>query len=61
MTVGVNLLALQQSVVQSQNAVSAYFTSEQILPFVFAEQSYYPLSLHTKYMGLHVDNRDGKH
>ena len=26
------------SAVQSQNAVSAYFTSKQILPFIFAEQ-----------------------
>ena len=28
------------SAVQRQKAVSAYFTSEQILPFAFAEQCY---------------------
>ena len=33
-------------VVQSQKAVSAYFTSEQILPFGFAEQSR-PSGVHT--------------
>ena len=32
------------SAVQSQNAVSAYFTSKQILHFGFAEQSCIPLS-----------------
>ena len=31
-------VAEQYTAVQRQNAVSAYFTSKQILPFVFAEQ-----------------------
>ena len=32
-----------RSVVQNQKAVTAYFSSEQLLPFVFAEHRY-PLS-----------------
>ena len=33
------LLQYHYSAVQSQKAVSAYFTSEQILPFAFADHS----------------------
>ena len=33
------MMADMSSALQSQKAVSAYFTSEQILPFGFAEQN----------------------
>ena len=35
---GISWLGYAYTAVQNQNAVSAYFTSEQILPFGFAEQ-----------------------
>ena len=40
--------AIQYTAVQSQKAVSAHFTSEQILPFDFAKQ-YTPVSLSMGY------------